>query len=378
MIKTTKPPMAIYGGNANTFTNSFFSFYKYNATYSDSQSGFVRVSKKNPCQICGKPDYCTYTKDGNLALCMRVSAGSIKTAKNNAFIHVLNAQPNHKEVSAHSAQPIKKSGNSGKSESEDSHADHLNQVYTFLLEECLTLNGNHAEQLRVKRDLSDTTIAAKLYASVPTKSGLQSVNQKMREKFGDQLKGVAGFYKDEWERIWKIQLASGGGFFVPYRNEKGLISGLQIRNDDESTKYIWFSTNPEYFNEGTSSGAPLHFTLPDLVKETGEIVITEGALKADCFSERTGKPCVALAGVTGVNFENLSSRIKKVFPELQKVIIAYDADWKQNDSVRKALIRLSRSLKRSGFEVVIWDWDIKFGKGIDDLAANEIREVENE
>lgn len=32
---------------------------------------WIRVTKKHPCPICGKPDWCTYTADGGLVLCMR-------------------------------------------------------------------------------------------------------------------------------------------------------------------------------------------------------------------------------------------------------------------------------------------------------------------
>src|SRR5688572_25715727 len=56
--------------------------------FEKNQSGFVRVNRKQPCRICGKPDYCTYSGDGKLIFCMRVSAGSVKAAMNGAYIHI--------------------------------------------------------------------------------------------------------------------------------------------------------------------------------------------------------------------------------------------------------------------------------------------------
>lgn len=37
-------------------------------------SSWVRVSKAEPCPVCGKPDYCTRTTDGTAIRCMRVES----------------------------------------------------------------------------------------------------------------------------------------------------------------------------------------------------------------------------------------------------------------------------------------------------------------
>src|SRR3712207_5979213 len=68
-----------------------------------------RVTKKSPCPICGKPDWCTVTQDGGLALCMRVSAGSVKQAQNRAFVHVLRPYFDYR-VPAVSAPSLSKRG----------------------------------------------------------------------------------------------------------------------------------------------------------------------------------------------------------------------------------------------------------------------------
>jgi len=51
--------------------------------------GLVRVSRGAPCEVCGRPDWCSRTEDGRLALCARVAEGSIRTARNGAHVHLL-------------------------------------------------------------------------------------------------------------------------------------------------------------------------------------------------------------------------------------------------------------------------------------------------
>src|ERR1044071_355506 len=50
-------------------------------------SGFVRVSRCRPCAVCGKCDWCVFTRDGMISICMRVSAGAIRMNSRGGFIH---------------------------------------------------------------------------------------------------------------------------------------------------------------------------------------------------------------------------------------------------------------------------------------------------
>lgn len=49
----------------------------------------IRVNKNNLCPICGRSDWCGLSDDGNLVICMRVPEGSIGTARNGGYIHIL-------------------------------------------------------------------------------------------------------------------------------------------------------------------------------------------------------------------------------------------------------------------------------------------------
>ena len=51
--------------------------------------GWRRVSRTNPCPICGKPDNCNVSDDGRMALCGRVEDGSIWQNTGGQFLHRL-------------------------------------------------------------------------------------------------------------------------------------------------------------------------------------------------------------------------------------------------------------------------------------------------
>jgi hypothetical protein len=52
---------------------------------------WMRVSRQAPCVICRKPDWCTFTSDGQLACCMRVDGA--RRARNGGWLHRLAAAP---------------------------------------------------------------------------------------------------------------------------------------------------------------------------------------------------------------------------------------------------------------------------------------------
>lgn len=52
---------------------------------------WCRVSRKNCCPVCRKPDWCGYSEDGRLAICMRVP--SDKPTKNGGYLHRLRDDP---------------------------------------------------------------------------------------------------------------------------------------------------------------------------------------------------------------------------------------------------------------------------------------------
>lgn len=48
-----------------------------------------KVSRENPCPICGKPDWCLIDKEGKAAICPRIAQGSIKRCGQAGWLHIL-------------------------------------------------------------------------------------------------------------------------------------------------------------------------------------------------------------------------------------------------------------------------------------------------
>ena len=54
----------------------------------------IRVTRQNPCPVCGKPDYCFITDDGTKAVCMRVpSEHPTKSSDCQGYVHILKDTP---------------------------------------------------------------------------------------------------------------------------------------------------------------------------------------------------------------------------------------------------------------------------------------------
>ena len=47
-----------------------------------------RVSKENPCPVCGKHDWCLRSQDDSAAICQRIEQGSKKRCGDAGWLHV--------------------------------------------------------------------------------------------------------------------------------------------------------------------------------------------------------------------------------------------------------------------------------------------------
>ncbi|MFC1765585.1 hypothetical protein ACFL6U_26365 [Planctomycetota bacterium] len=48
-----------------------------------------RVSKSNPCPICGRPDWCLVAPDGSAVICQRIDQGAVKRCGDAGWLHIL-------------------------------------------------------------------------------------------------------------------------------------------------------------------------------------------------------------------------------------------------------------------------------------------------
>jgi hypothetical protein len=319
-------------------------------------SSLVRVKRKSPCPICGKPDWCSMTDDGAMVICMRVAEGSIKESKNFGYIHILEERE-HRPLNPIPRKPEPPARAS---------LERRDAVYRSMLA-TLTLAARHAGNLR-ERGLSTLTIERNAYASLPMLSQIPDLCADLARQHN--LANVPGFYRDE-EGRWMMNVYSPG-FFIPVRDTQGRIQGCQIRQDYGHSRYIWFSSSEDKDGkrkDGASSSAPIHFARPWRAVETGEAIVTEGGLKADVTAEFLDACVVGVPGVLalGVHF---GAELKARLPMITTVFVAYDADWRVKSQVATALQRLFDSLAGVGLNVVALDWD--GAKGLDDFLVKEV------
>src|SRR5438552_3164052 len=146
----------------------------------------IRVDRRNPCSICGHTDWCGYSVDGEMVVCMRVPDGALKSTKDKAgWIHLLTEQ----QRSPVFVRPVRKSD-----KAMTAPIERRNAIY-IALPDLLPLNGKHADHLMYERALSDVTIAKNLYASIPESlSEVLEVSRTLSCRY--DLAGVPRFFKD--------------------------------------------------------------------------------------------------------------------------------------------------------------------------------------
>jgi len=328
-----------------------------------TRHALARASRKQPCPVCGKPDWCSLSPDGAIAICMRQP--SAHETHNGGYLHQLTS-PTVAPARRPAAPPAPPPAPATQFRAEAAHVD---AIYRALLREQLRLSDAHREKL-LARGLAPAEIAARGYASTPGREEAAQLTETLAHL---DLRGVPGFYRERGQ--WRMVNAAPG-YFVPYRDERGRVAAMQYRLDEPlnggQTKYLWFSSPPERYPEGTSSGAPVHVSRPELLPEAREVTLTEGALKADVASFFLKAPVIAAAGVTLFG-RHIGDRLRHLAPQLHTVYVAFDLDWKSNEAVKRALFRVLEELERARFAARLRAWPPHMGKGIDDYLLTAAR-----
>lgn len=333
-----------------------------------SRSQLIAVSRlRIKCPVCGKPDNCAVNEDRTVAYCRRVPSEHPGT--DGGYTHILEAREVHHASGARRAAsaPPAPIGTTPLAS-----AAHLDRVYRELLGEHLRIEPRHVAAL-VARGLSEESIAARLYATVPSADDALEIADAMARSL--DLTGVPGFFQERG--YWHLHTGAWNrGVLVPVKNSRGMIVGIIIRLDepDERGKYRWLTSASK---GGCSPGVPPHFAAPDLVRQTGELVITEGALKSDVICELSGSAVCGLASVTTFN-DDFGKNLRRALPDLKLVRVAFDADFRTNGTVLARFSRLSRLLRYAGLRVLMRTWAAAEGKGYDDhllLQHTRVSEV---
>jgi|GEM_PF-1195647 len=325
-------------------------------------AGFTRetkVSKTNPCRVCGHHDWCVNFPD-DWTMCQRTESDRFCENTGGHFHWTgqghapgdwrdrLYAPPRATIAPAVSDAPpidpvIRRRG------------------LEAIVMAC-PLSDDHRGAL-IGRGLTAEQIARHGYGSLPGDwDGRRAVARAVIAACGDDAYGnVPGLFRDGQGPM----IAGVTGVLIPSRDLAGDLQGLRLRPDDpgDGGKYRWVSSPT--MSGGAGSGAPTHVALPATPPATiTRVLVTEGELKANIAADRLGIPVVAMAGAT------ITRDVLALVLALgaTSVVLALDADRLTNEHVGRADRRLGDELAAAGLTVFRATW-AGTAKGIDDALA---------
>lgn len=193
---------------------------------------------------------------------------------------------------------------------------------------------------------------------------------------------VPGFYKT---KTGSISLAGfyTRGIGLKIRNAKGKVIGVQVRTNNPEKKYIWLSSTAY---EGTASGTPCAVEYTTSMVEEGSlnikeslkscsknsIFITEGKFKAVSLAKELGAVSIGISGIR--NWENKVKREVSTLTDIKQfnnVVLYPDADCCYNTEIFNCFKELAeKELEEFNLPVYVAYWNIKLGKGVDDVINN--------
>lgn len=232
------------------------------------------------------------------------------------------------------------------------------------------LKEEHKANL-MKRGLSLAQIKTYGYFSSPSKEYEFKIAAELIER-GCILEGVPGFYFNEQRGAWAFKCRPTG-FYIPIRNEYGMIMSIQTRTGMSKCKYMFLSSAD--MNLGTKALSCAHYA-GNFADRPTKVYLTEGPLKADVAHALSGEAFIALPGVS--NFSAMSDvllTLKKI--GVKKIASAFDMDFFVNPQVEKAVRKHKELIADAGFSYEFCQWNKEF-KGIDDYLFFKTKERDHE
>jgi hypothetical protein len=314
--------------------------------------------------ICNKGDWCARTEDGRVVICRRSSQSSALGPGKERVDQAGNVYWLYRQGGPTAPTwpaPVYTVAD-GKGERAD--PDILHQVYSAFLQ-ALPLTHEHRRNLR-QRGLTDNLIDQFGYKSLG-RSRAKTVQGLISAGLEQHLPRVPGFHiktrEEDGTSYWTV--AGPSGILIPIRDSQRRIIALMVRADDKEVddagKYTFLSSRKQ---GGPGPGSPVHVPLHNFT-DTTTMRVTEGALKSDIATALSGLLTIGLPGVAA------RKRTAGMLNELgaQTARLALDADARANRTVATALARLAKDLQAKGVPVELELWNMKDGKGIDDLLA---------
>lgn len=225
------------------------------------------------------------------------------------------------------------------------------RVYRDLLK-LLKLDEQHRQSL-MRRGLTRSQTSIGGYRTLPHDQDVSALDRL----YGDQLYSVPGF------RPGPRLVLSERGILIPCRDAKHRINALKLRRDgNDSPRYLYLSGGE------ASCGLVLHHPAIE-AKHQDYWRITEGELKADVATSRTGRFTLGIPGVGAIGRLLPWLAQQGDTGKIPPLRLALDwPDVVQKRPVFQALDDAVRLLQEAGHEVGVEIWNAHLDqKGIDDL-----------
>lgn len=347
-------------------------------------TGYKRVSRRTPCRVCGKPDWCSTTGDHNIAFCARTATNADRVSSKGWGIFYCDSRRTYRAGSNLHTKKLSRSKSTSVASVETRH-----RIYQRLIN-LSPLPGN-INRLYSNEWLTNQGQEFGRFGLLP-KSVIERhclvrliIESLVKEKGSiTTFKGVPGFWQGSNGRL---RLGSDFDYgddllLIPFLDSNGLIQACQIkaigRTKNTFGKYQWLSSIGK--REGCSSGAQLHHegTVGFRGKTPKTVLVTEGVLKAvEAQHFLPDRYVVANGGVATSHQEIVKAARQKILE------IAFDADCFTNPHVARALSSLlALRIREQQFlscdkPTKILAWDRRF-KGIDDalIAGASLKYLE--
>jgi hypothetical protein len=312
------------------------------------------VRRSDPCEICGKGDWCSRSDDGAWALCRRVDAGGerrLDRAGSEYWLHLVGDAPKGPPQVPEEPRAARAS------------ADDLDRVYGAVIRH-LGLADQHREEL-LRRGLDSAAIESGGYRSL-LQRGRAEIARELLARFPQALLlSVPGLQLHSRQNGQYLSFGGPAGLLVPVRDLAGRVVALKVRRDaqDSGPKYLYISSTA---SGGPGPGAPVH--VPLSVGKHGPrdtVRVTEGEVKADVATHLSGILTISVPGVSA--WRGVIPVLAELAPRV--VHLAFDADARTNPLVARATEATAAALALEGYDVLLESWDGLRAKGVDDALA---------
>lgn len=342
-------------------------------------TGFRRVSRKRPCCVCGKPDWCSTTATETISFCARSTLNADRVSRygwgvyyRDGFGFDFDFNPNK----PFRGLPKRKETRPSKALAPSAIR---NKVYRKLVE--LSPASSNYEIVNgrgglLERGINDLSLYGSLPRTVYERRELvESLLEELAKEGVYSFEGIPGFWRGSSGalRLWSEHDSFEDLMLIPFVGSDGLIRACQIRFmryvRNKSGRYVWLSSSKE--RTGCGPGAPLHHANPGSRLDK-PVLVTEGALKAaTARTLLTDRYVVGNSGVATAHREIVETARGRTLE------IAFDNDSFTNPHVARALaslIRLRCSDQTSfaykdDVRILTWDRSIK---GLDDALLTGV------